>query len=558
MKVYKVLTTAVVVSMLGSVVAACGKSDSASPSTSPSSGSNSSAPAAKQEIKINFTAEPPALDNSKATTNASFTMLNAMNEGLYRLDKDGKPVAGLAKDMPKISDDKLTYTITLRDNLTWSDGSPLKASDFVSSFQRTLDPGTKAQYAFMVAWLKGGEALLGAKTPDEIKAKKAELGVKAVDDKTIEIKLEKPVAFFTQLLAFPLFFPQKTDEVTKQGESYGKDADKVTGAGPYILKEWAHEQRLVFEKNPKYWDAANVKLEKITMNIVKDRAGAVNLFETKEADLTEINGDFVKQYEGKPEYTIKKELTNAYLMFEQKKAPFLANKNIRQALTMAIDRKAHIATVLKNGSVESTGLVPAGTSDGNNGDFRKLSGDIQPKYDPAKAKELLAKGLQELGMTQLPSFKLTSDDTEGAKKSLEFILAQWKQNLGVTAVADAVPHELRVDRQHKKDYEAIIALWGADYNDPMTFLDMWTTTSEFNETDWSNAQYDALIKKAETEKDPATRAKQLADAEKILMDEMPVGPLYFRSKVYAKRTNIEGLFFPSFGPEFELKWVSIK
>lgn len=552
MSLKKSMVAALAVTVLGTTAVGCGNNDKAN-----SSGDGGSTASAKQEMNINFTAEPPVLDSSKATTNAAFTMINALNEGLYRLDKDGKPTPGLAKDMPKISEDKLTYTITLRDNLTWADGSPLKASDFVSSFKRTLDPSTKAQYNFMVGWIKGGEALISAK-PEEVQAKKDALGVKAVDDKTLEITLEKPVTFFTQLLAFPLFFPQKEDFVAQQGDKYGKDPDKVIGAGPFVLKEWAHEQKLVFEKNPKYWDAANVKLEKFTVNIVKDPATGVNLFETKEADLTDLTGDFVKQYEGKPEYTVKKELTNAYLMYEQKKAPFLANKNIRQALTMAINGKANVDTVLKNGSVPSTGFVPAGTADGNNEDFRKVAGDTQPKYDPAKAKELLQKGLQELGLSQLPKFKVMADDTDGAKKTLEFILAQWKQNLGVEAEAEPITHALRVDRQNKKDYQVVIALWGADYNDPMTFLEMWTSNSTFNTTDWSNTEYDALIKKASEEKDPAARSKTLVDAEKLLMDEMPVGPLYFRSKVYAKQPKVEGIVLPSFGMEWELRWTSIK
>lgn len=564
MQLKKVLTTAVVVGLVGSSLAGCGSKDNNAGDSSASpqaSGAATSTPAAGKsggEIKINFSAEPPALDSSKATTNAAFTMINALNEGLYRLDKDGKPTPGLAKDMPKISEDKLVYTIELRDNLTYADGTPLKASDFVSAYKRTLDPNTKALYAFMMTWIKGGEEIQNAKTPDEIKAAQDKLGIKAVNDKTLEITLAKPVSFFTQLLAFPLFFPQKEELVKSSGETYGKDADKVAGAGPYVLKEWAHEQRLVFEKNPKYWDAANVKLERFTVNIVKDAATGVNLFETKEADLTDLTGDYVKQYEGKPEYTIKRELTSAYLMFQEQKAPFLANKNIRQALTMAINGEAHVKTVLKNGSVPSTGLVPAGTSDGNNNEFRKVAGDTQPKYDVAKAKELLAAGLKELNLTALPKFKVTADDTAGAKKTLEFILAQWKQNLGVEAEAEPVPHELRVERQNKGDYGVLISLWGADYNDPMTFLDMWTSTSSFNSTGWKNAQYDELIKKADGEKDPATRAKAMLDAEKILMDEMPIGPMYFRSKVYAKRSNIEGLVFPSFGPEWDLKWAYLK
>ncbi|WP_438433396.1 peptide ABC transporter substrate-binding protein [Gorillibacterium sp. sgz500922] len=566
MKINKVLTTAVAVTLIGGAFAGCSKKDEgASPSTSPAgstapSDNSSTAPSTgNKTMNIIYSAEPPDLDSSKATTNASFTMINALNEGLYRLDKDGKATPALAADMPQISADGLTYTIKLRDGVTFADGTPVKASNFVEAYKRTLDPNTKALYAFMLEWIKGGSAVNKAKTADEIKAAKDALGVKAKDDQTLEITLEKPVAFFTQQLAFPLFFPQQQSVVDAAGDTYGKDPDKVSGAGPFVLKEWKHEQSLTFVKNPKYWDAANVKLDGFTVTIVKDRATSVNLFETGQGDLTTLGGEYVTKYQGKPEEQIKRELTNAYMMYEQKKAPFLANKNIRQALTLGIDRAALVNIVLRNGSAPATGLVPIGTSDGNNGDFRKTAGDTLAAFDAAKAKELFQKGLQELGLKELPAFKITADDTEGAKKTVEFILGQWKQNLGITtASADTVPHELRVERQDNKDFDVIIALWGADYNDPMTFLDMWTTTSSFNTMDYSNANYDKLIADAQNEADPAKRSQTLVEAEKLLMDDMAVGPLYFRTTVYALNPKVTGVIFPSFGSEWELKWVDVQ
>lgn len=550
----KVLATAAAFTLVMTAAVGCGKTEAP---TDQGQG-ESAKPAAKQELRLTLSSDPPALDISKATANASFTIIAAIHEGLFRLDKDGKATPGLAKEMPKVSADGLTYTFTLRDGLKWADGSPLTAKDFVFSYQRTLTPETKAQYSFMLEWIKGGKEMKAAKTPEELEAAKKNLGVVAKDDKTLEITLAKPVTFFTELTAFSTFFPQKEDFVTKHGAKYGADADKIIGAGPFMLQSWEHEQRLVLVKNPNYWDAANVKLEKATINIVKDPATGLNLFETDQVDVTELRGDTVQLYQGKPEFTIKKELTNAYIQFQTKKFPAFDNKNIRAALTMAIDRTALVNTILKNGSSPSTGLVPAGTLDGAGGDFRKNAGDIQPKYDPAKAKELLQKGLQELGLQELPKFKLTADDTDAGKKTIEFVLAQWKQNLGVEAVSEPIPHELRVDKQHKHDFEALLALWGADYNDPMTFLDMWITGGEFNDNDWSNAKYDELVKKADAEKVPAERAKYLIEAEKILLDEAPVGTLYFRNKVYAKRTNVEGLILPPYGQEYELKWAYLK
>ena len=219
MKATKWVSTAVALTLMGSVAIGCAKSGE-TPTTSPTGDTKgTAAPAANkpQELKINFTAEPPVMDSSKTTANATFTFLNAFNEGLYRADKDGKATPALAKDFPKISADGLTYTIDIRDNANWADGQPVKAQDFVYSFKRTLDPATKAQYSFIVAWIKGGEAVTKAKTPEDVKKAQDALGVKAISDKQLEIKLEKPVAFFTGLLAFATFFPQREDFITKAG-----------------------------------------------------------------------------------------------------------------------------------------------------------------------------------------------------------------------------------------------------------------------------------------------------------------------------------------------------
>jgi oligopeptide transport system substrate-binding protein len=556
MKAKKWLSAAVALTLVGTIAAGCGNNGSAGGTTTPGAATSPGASTKPQEIKINFSAEPPVMDTSKATAQAAFTFINAFNEGLYRVDKDGKAQPALAKDMPKISADGLTYTIDLRD-ANWSDGQPVKAQDFVYSFKRTLDPATQAQYSFIVAWIKGGAAVTSAKTPADVKKAQDALGVKAINDKQLEIKLERPVAFFTQLLGFSSFFPQREDFVIAAGDKYGAEADKVIGAGPFKLVSWNHDQSLQLVKNDKYWDAANVSLTKIDVNIVKDINTGFNLYETNAADLTQIQGEQQKLYAGKPDVQVKKELTNAYLQMSEKK-PFLQNVKIRQALSMAIDRDAFAATVLNNGSVASTGLVPFGTADGNGGEFRKTAGDIQPKFDAAKAKTLLAEGLAELKLTALPQFKLMADDTATAKKSVEFIISQWQTNLGINVVGDPVPHKLRLENSKNRNYDVVVSLWGADYNDPMTFLDMWITGGEFNEADWSNPQYDALVKSAQAEIDPAKRTKSLVDAEKILINEMPVAPLYFRSLPYLVKPNLQNVILPSNGYEWELKWASVK
>lgn len=555
MKLNKLLVLATVTALLGGTIAGCSGNAT---NQQPGGTATDTGKAPAQEIRINLSAEPPALDSSIATTNPTFTIINAINEGLYRLDADGKPRPALAKDLPQISPDGLVYTITLRDGLKWADGTPLTANDFVWAYQRTLDPATKAKYATMLAWIKGGAALNKAK-PEEVEAKKAALGVKAKDDKTLEITLERPVAFFTDQLSMPIFFPQKADFVKAQGDKYGADADKVIGAGPFKLEKWDHEQQLVMVKNDNYWDAANVKLTKVTVNVVKDPNTALNMFETDQVDLTELKGDQFKMYQGKPELALKKEFVTAYIMFQNNKVPAFANAKIRKALGMAVDRKAFNEVVLGGASIPSTGLVPGTVLDGNKQEYRKVAGDTQFAYDAEEAKKLLAEGLKELNMTSLPKFKLTSDDTETAKKTIEFIQAQWKQNLGVEVDGESLPFALRVKNMQEHNFEALVALWGADYNDPMTFLDMWLSDNKsFNYVEYRNKAYDDLIKAADKEVDLAKRSKMLVEAEKILMNDAPISPLYFRTRPYAKKPNIDGLILPAMSKEWELKWVSIK
>jgi oligopeptide transport system substrate-binding protein len=371
--------------------------------------------------------------------------------------------------------------------------------------------------------------------------------------------LDEPKAFFTDQLAFATFFPQRKDIVEKYGDKNGADAESVIGAGPFKLEKWDHDQQLVLVKNDKYWDKDNVKLQKVTLQIVKDQQTGLNLFQTGAVDLQNISGENIKLWEGKPEYLVQPELSSWYLKFSEKNVPVFQNKKIRQALVLSIDNKTYIDTVLGKGPVPATGFVPNGTSDGNGKEFRKVAGDVMPKFDPAKAKQLLQEGLQELGLKEFPKgLKIQGDDHGTGPKSLEFIVAQWKQNLGIEVIAEPLPHKLRVDNENNHKYQISNSGWGADYNDPMTFLDMWITGGEFNDIDWSNKQYDELIQKAQKETDRAKRSEYLVQAEKILMEELPIGPNYFRALNWVKSTKVQNLILPPYGPEFELKWTYVK
>jgi oligopeptide transport system substrate-binding protein len=567
MKFNKLMSTALVLTLAGSLLAACSgnnsgssSSESAGNSSAPASGSasESAKPSGPQELVMNYRTDPPALDVSIAESASSFTILGAVHEGLYRLDKDLQPQPALAADLPQISPDGLTYTVKLRDGVQWADGTPVTAQDFVYSFRRTVDPTTKATYAFMVAWIKGGEAVMKAKTPEEIKAAQEKMGAKAIDEKTLEITLERPVPFFTSTLAFLNFYPQKQEFVEKWGnEKSGADADKVLGAGPFVLKTWDHGQKLVLEKNPKYWDAANVKLDKVTLNIVKDNATGLNLYDTGAADYTVLDGTQYMQLKDSPELTRKRELTTGYVNFQNTNVPAFKNVKVRQAFTAAIDRQGLVDTVLQ-GNTAAVGYVPNGNQDGNGQDFRTVAGDLETPFDPAKAKQLLAEGLKEAGLTAMPEMTIIGDDNGTGPKVLEFLAGQWEQNLGVKIKTSPMPHANRLDLELNKKYEIVSTLWGADYNDPMTWLDMYLSGGSFNTQDWVNPEYDKLVKGAQTETDLAKRAADLVSAEKILMGEASVVPLYYRTLNIMVKPKVKDLIQPPYGVEFELKWASVQ
>jgi oligopeptide transport system substrate-binding protein len=533
------------VTMLATSVVGCGNKEEGN-----SSGETSKMDS-KQELNLVFPDEVPTLDISKATNAISFTLFANINEGLVRLDKDGKAVPGLASEW-KVSPDGKTYTFKLRD-AKWSNGDPVTAHDFEYSWKRTLDPKTAAEYAFMVAWIKNGQAY------NEGKASADDVGVKALDDKTLQVELDYPIPFFVEQMAFPIFYAQNKKFVEQQGDQNGADADKVLSNGPFKLTEWVHEQSVTVVKNDTYWDKDKVKLEKVTWQVVKDTNAAVNLYESGQVDRVGLVRDQVDTYKDrKDEYSVQPELTTGYLQYNQK-VKALQSAKVRRALTWAIDADVFADTIFHNGTVGATGYTPFGVSDGHGNDFAKKSGDlINRKGNASKAKQTLEEGLKELGLTEFPKIKLLCDDGDVGKKSAEFIKEAWRKNLGIEIDVETVPYKLRLKRSHDHDFDIVLSLWGADYNDPMTFLDMFVTGGSFNDPGWSNKEYDDLISKAKVEPDKKKRMDMLYAAEKLLMEEMPIGPLYFRARAFITKPYVKNFKWSVYGPDYELKETYIE
>ncbi|ASS75881.1 hypothetical protein CIG75_13565 [Tumebacillus algifaecis] len=543
MNTKKWLTIGLSVSMLAGVLAGC--------SSSEKTGGTDKEKQEEQILNLVLGDELPTMDVSKATDNLAFTLFSNVNEGLVRLDKNGKAEEGLAKKW-EISKDGLTYTFHLRDGIKWSNGDPVTAHDFEYSWKRTLNPDTGAQYAFMVAWVKGGTAY------NDGKGKAEDVGVKAINDKTLEVKLENPLPFFIEQMAFPTFFAQNQKFVEAAGDKYGSEADKVLYNGPFVMKDWTHEQSAVLVKNESYWDAKKVKLTQVNYQIVKDSNASVNLYEAGQVDRAQLLRDHVDNYKGKPGYVEQPDLASGYLSYNQNEKA-LQSAKVRQALTWAVDWESFADVIYHNGSKAPTGFTPFGTSDGQGGDFAKNVGNLlKSKENAPKAKDTLAAGLKEVGLDNFPKIKLMIDEGDIGRKSGEYIKEQWRKNLGIEVDLEPLPFKLRLQKQKAHDYGISLGVWIADYNDPMTFLDLFTTGGGINYGNWSNKEYDALIKKAQSEPDPKRRINILQDAEKLLIQEMPIGPTNFRSRAYVTKPYVKNFVWRSFAIEYDLKETYIE
>ncbi|WP_146549588.1 peptide ABC transporter substrate-binding protein [Rummeliibacillus suwonensis] len=560
MKKSKLVWLLSLVLVLSVFLAACGGGDDKDKDNNNSSEDSSSKLDAKQELNLNESAEIPTADSALATDTVGFTVLNNISEGLYRLNKDNVAEPAIAAEEPKVSEDGTVYTFKLRD-AKWSDGSQVTANDFEFAWKRAIDPKTGSEYGpyMMNGVLKNAEKISTGK------AKPDTLGVKAVDDKTLEVTLEKPIPYFLSLMAFPTFLPAKEEFVKEKGKQYAKSSDNLLYNGPFTLNDWdGTGLKWTYKKNESYWDKDNVKLDTINVDVVKETSTAVNLYNSGEKDRAGLDGDFAAQYANDKNLVKFEEATVFYLKFNQKRngktnTP-LANLNIREALSQAFNKEELTKTVLANGSEPANYLVPKNfTFDENKKDFRDINGDLT-KFDATAAKDAWEKGLKELGVKKL-TLEFLGDDTDLAKKMDEYMKNQLEKNLpGLTIKLKEVPFQNRIDLDTNQDYDIQFAGWGPDYQDPLTFISLWTSDSAQNKMGYASDEYDKLVKEASTTyaTDPEKRWQALADAEKLVVEkDAAIAPVYQRARVSLQQPYVKDLVQHNFGPDFSYKWAYI-
>ncbi|QHE60995.1 peptide ABC transporter substrate-binding protein [Rossellomorea vietnamensis] len=535
---------------LSTFLAACGGDKE----TDSEEGSGAGGSDEKKEQVLNLleASEIPSMDSTLATDAVSFNVMNNVLEGLYRLGENDEAVLGMAAEEPQISEDGKTYTFKIRD-AKWSNGDPVTANDFVYAWKKALNPDTGAEYAYIMYDIKNAAKVNAGDLPVD------ELGVKAVDDKTLEVQLETPVPYFKALLSFATFYPQNQKFVEEQGDKFGLEADTVVYNGPFTLSEWKHEQSFKLSKNEDYWDAENVKLKEVNFNIVKDTATGVNLYETNKADIAGLSAEFVDKYKSDENFKTRAE-TSVYFLRLNQGNEVLKNVNARKAIDSAYDKQGMVDVLLNNGSIPAYYLVPKDFVTGPDGtEYREAVGDFG-EFDPKKAADYWAKAKEELGKDSI-ELELLNYDSDSSKKIGEFLKEQLEQNLeGLTVKIKAQPFKQKLELETKGQYDFSFAGWGPDYPDPMTFVDMFVTDGAHNQMGYSNPEYDKKIEQAKGEllDDLDARWQAMIDAEKILFEDQAISPMYQKGVSYLERPYVKNVLRHSFGADNSYKWAYIE
>lgn len=497
-------------------------------------------------IRTNNNSEPGSLDPALAQgTHDSWILLHNF-EGLMKYDKEGNVVPGMAAAEPVISEDGLTYTFTIRDDVKWSNGDPVTAKDFEYSWKRVADPDLAADYAYQVFYIEGMEERFTGEdvNGDGKVATVDDIGVKATDDHTLEVKLVAPTGFFTELTAFYTYFPVN-QKVVEANPKWASDAAAYVSNGPFTLAKWEHNAKILLEKNPEYYDVANIKIDGIDMDIIDDDNTSYQKYDGNEYDIITklppaVIGQMVETQN--PELVLGPQVGTYYYNMNAEVPPF-NNVKVRQAFALALDRDTITGKISKGGEIPAQGIVPFGLKDDTGAEYRdKMENAI--KYDAAEAKKLLEEGLAEEGLTKdvFNGMTLLYNTSETHKLIAQAVQEMWRNNLGIEIGLENVDFQVKLDREKAGDYQISRAGWIGDYADPMTMLDLWYSTSSFNDANYNNPAYDALIDEVKASSDQKLRFEKMREAEKMLMADMPVAPVYFYTLPYMVKPNIEGVY----------------
>lgn len=508
---------------------------------------------AAQELHLVATGDLTTMSSLGSVDALAVTAMNSVFEGLYRIGPENTPVPGMAESH-EVSEDGTVYTFKIRKDAVWSNGSPVTAHDFEYAWKRAINPETQAIYSYLMLDIKNAANVQTEEDP--LYGKVEEIGIKALNDETLEVQLNAPIPYFISLTTYAPFFPLNEEFTESQGDQYALEAANMIYNGPFQMESWQHGQGWTFVKNESYWDKDTVKLTKITQKIVKDTATAVNLYEAGEIDTAELSSEYVAQYKDSPEYSTFLK-PNTYFIRINHENQCLANQNIRKAIDLAWDKQDFADVILQDGSIPAYYLVPQGLSTDDKGnDFRDGNGDMN-KTDIELAKELWATGKKELGVDQVKLEFLTYDRAE-SKKAAEFIKNQLETNLeGLELTINMQPNKQKLALEGAVDFDLDYGGWGPDYQDPMTYIELFESTAYYNQSNYKNEKVDALIKQAKTTSDVIERWELMQQAEKLMMEDVAFAPTFQKGLSRLTKPYVKNLYEHPFSADISYKWVEI-
>lgn len=511
-----------------------------------------------QEVYLNLIDEPPSMDPTKQADAVSGMWLGHIYEGLMTSDKTGKNYVLGSAEAVKVSKDGLQYTYTIRKNAKWQDGKALSAKDFEFAFRRLVDPKFASEYSFIAITaqiVNAEEIVKGKKAPSE-------LGAKALNDSTFQVQLKSPVTFFNSLMAFNVFYPIREDIVKKFGDKFSTNVESIVGNGPFKLTRWVHESSMRMEKSPTYWNASAIKLNAIDAPVILKDGGAIysqQITGGLDMNMGALDRDRLKLAQ-KDKKAISSYQDGSVWWFEMNQRPqkLFSNQNLRQALRLVLNRSEFVNKVIAiPGTKAAFGIVPdflPGSKPSST--FRKESGLAWKDNDLASAKKYIAAYLAETKQTKVPSFTLLGDDGSAAKTQIEYLQGFLKKAFQTEVKIDIVPFKTRLQRMQDGQFDLVMAGWGPDYFDSMTFMDLFMSNNENNHGPFKDAKFDALIVSAQKENDVVKRTAILTAAEKYLVEEKAgVVPVYQRSRSYIYSEGLEGFVRPPLGADPNLRYA---
>lgn len=481
----------------------------------------------KREIlRINIGNEPPTLDWSRSTDSTSYMILINLMDGLTKFGDDFKPVPALAESW-QISDDGKTYTFKLRQGIKWTDGKPLRSKDFEYSWKRLLDPKTAADYAYFLYDITGAEEFNSGKITDP-----GSIGIKSIDDNTLEVTLKRPASYFLSVVSFMSAFPMREDIVLKHGLKWTAPQNMLT-LGAYKLESWKHHDRLTIVKNEKYW-GTKPEINKVEMIMNENPSSALALYESGEldyADSKSIPNLEIPRLRLSPDFRTQLQFTGNYIGFNVRKAPF-DNPLVRKAFSAAINRQ-NIAEVVQGSGIPTTSWIPKG--------MLGFSEDIGIDFNPDSAKKLLKQAGYK-NESDFPKVTFLYPDVSNNRIIAESLQSMWKENLGIEVELINREWKVYLDTLDTDPPNMFRAGWAADFPDPHNFMNLFECNSGNNETGWCNPLYDEIVETAAGEIDDNKRIELYNQAQKILTEtDVPIAPFLLSIQQSMLKPYVVGL-----------------